>query len=137
MLVAGVSQFTWRAGPVNSIVRLYGGLMKITVDLDQLLQDQRITPEEADRLRGLAVSQSPERRTRGLWSVVVPAVVGLAVGGLLGATVLAQSVVAAVVGRDSAILQGLISGGLTGLLVGGAAGALLWAFFPYKAELRN
>jgi hypothetical protein len=108
--------------------------MKVTLDLDALVRDQRITAAEAERLTDLACSQPSVRQTRGLWSIAVPTMIGIIVGELVGAVVLVDTVLAQVWGPDRAILVGVLEGGLIGALVGAGIGVFRWAFFPYTRD---
>jgi hypothetical protein len=108
--------------------------MRITLDLDRLLQDRRISAEEVEHLKSLAGPKPPQHPIRGLGSVAVWAVAGLVLGGLFGATVLSLGVFARLATNDPTVTPGLAYGSLTGLLVGAAGGAFAWAFLPYPGE---
>ena len=103
--------------------------MKIKLDLDQLLRDERISPEEAEQLKELA--SVPPRRSgaRDLISVLVWAAVGMLLGGSFGATVLSWARPARFVNDPE-----LVHGSLTGLFLGIVAGLSLWALYPYQGE---
>lgn len=101
--------------------------MKITLDLETLVRKNCMTSEEAERLKGLA-EPAP---VRGLWYAIVPALLGLLIGELIGGLLSLGRPVDRLEGREKDVLEGLLQGGVTGLIVGGALGLVIWVFFPY------
>jgi hypothetical protein len=105
--------------------------MRVSLDIDELLRQERITPAEAERLRSLGAAEPPTRPTRGLQLIVVPALLGTIAGELIGAILLASNPGAWP--TDRAIWVGALYGAAAGLLLGGGFGAVRWALFPYRS----
>ena len=87
--------------------------------------------------------ESPEdREVRGWRWIAVPALVGLVIGGGVGAIYYKIAFgplwnaagVEPVLGMDRALLTGLGFGSVIGAAAGMAVGAFVWAFFPYKRK---
>ena len=72
-----------------------------------------------------------ERETRGVMVIVRLTVLGAAAGAVLGTLALLAGFRGAM-GAEAALVVGAIDGGLMGTVFGAIAGALVWAFFPYK-----
>ena len=87
--------------------------------------------------------ESPEdREVRGWRWIALPALVGLVIGGGVGAIYYKIAFgplwnaagVQPIFGMDRALLTGLGFGSAIGAAGGMAVGAFVWAFFPYKRK---
>src|SRR5262245_45107092 len=89
------------------------------------LDDPQIPPDE--------VPAEVPRETRGVLWIVVPALAGLFLGGLVGIAWL-QGAAPELLGLGQAVLGAMVYGGIVGLVVGAAAGTFIWVCFPYKSS---
>jgi hypothetical protein len=75
----------------------------------------------------------PQRPTRGLWWVIVPALLGAAVGPLAGVLYAGAANVRAALPPDYPVESVYAQyGAMWGGGIGLALGALMWVCFPYK-----
>jgi hypothetical protein len=98
---------------------------------DQFPQEH--APEEPDLQVSAAESEPVE--TRGVGWIIVPALLGVLIGGLIGlAQALGPAPKGVVADARERLLAGGLGGALIGLILGGGFGLLVWVVFPYKGR---
>jgi hypothetical protein len=98
---------------------------------DSFPQEQ--APEEPDLQ--VSAAESEPVQTRGVGWIIVPALIGVLVGAVIGlAQALGPAPKGVVAGARERLLEGGLGGALIGLIAGGGFGLLVWVLFPYKGR---
>jgi len=96
-----------------------------------MIDDPDDSPDDGDDLARPLEGPPEERPTRGLLWVFLPALAGAVLGAALGAWNWLRPSTTLPRARES-LLNEVTSEGVIGTIIGLAAGAMIWAFFPYK-----
>lgn len=78
--------------------------------------------------------QEPPVEARGFLWIAVPALVGLAVGGLIGTMQGLTRLSAPGRPPNESVLEQALASGIVGLIAGGIVGVLIWVCFPYQRQ---
>jgi hypothetical protein len=76
--------------------------------------------------------EEPPVEPRGILWIIVPAVVGLAVGGLIGTMQGMTRLTGPGRPQDESVLEYSLGGAIVGAIAGAIAGVLIWVCFPYQ-----
>jgi hypothetical protein len=94
---------------------------------------QEHIPEEPDQQ--VSAAESEPVQTRGIGWIIVPALLGVLVGALIGlAQALGPAPKGVVADARTRLLEGGLGGAVIGLMIGGGFGLLVWVVFPYKGR---
>jgi hypothetical protein len=94
---------------------------------------QEHIPEEPDLQ--VSAAESEPVQTRGIGWIIVPALLGVLVGALIGlAQALGPAPKGVVADARTRLLEGGLGGAVIGLMIGCGFGLLVWVVFPYKGR---